>query len=147
MESQLQGSLISSLHSLHSVNWEEVQIATSSRDNMLLLLSAIEDGILDLKHQLPPPTTNSEDTCTAVMVSQSTRRESSYPTLTTTFMPVCSTCCPPGHISHDIKGRRMASPTTSKPPEPIAHTATGWPHHKRHYHPHLPPCHMDSPSA
>ncbi len=54
MEDQLQSSLISSLHSLHSINWEQVQIATSSDDNMLLLLSTIEDGIPDLKHQLPP---------------------------------------------------------------------------------------------
>ncbi len=30
MEDQLQSSLISSLHSLHSINWEQVQIATSS---------------------------------------------------------------------------------------------------------------------
>ncbi len=54
MEDQLQSSLISSLHSLHPINWEQVQIATSSDDNMLLLLSTIEDGIPDLKHQLPP---------------------------------------------------------------------------------------------
>ena len=44
-ENQLQTSLISSLHSTHTVNWEQVQTATSSDDNMLLLLYTIEDGI------------------------------------------------------------------------------------------------------
>ena len=53
-ENQLQESLLSSLHSTHTVNWEQVQTATSSDDNMLLLLSTIEDGIPELKHQLPP---------------------------------------------------------------------------------------------
>ena len=53
-ESQIEESLISSLNSTHTVNWEQVQIATSSDDNMLLLLSAIEDGIPDFRHQLPP---------------------------------------------------------------------------------------------
>ena len=55
IENQLQESLISSLHSTHIVNWEQVQTATSSDDDMLLLLSAIEDGIPEMKHQLPPP--------------------------------------------------------------------------------------------
>lgn len=53
-ESQIEESLISSLNSTHTVNWEQVQTATSSDDNMLLLLSAIEDGIPDLKHKLSP---------------------------------------------------------------------------------------------
>ena len=55
METQLQESLISTLHSIHTVDWEQVQVATSSDDNMLLLLSAIEDGLPEFKHQLPPP--------------------------------------------------------------------------------------------
>ena len=55
VENQLQESLISTLHSTHTVNWEQVQVATSSDDNMLLLLSAIENGIPEFKHQLPPP--------------------------------------------------------------------------------------------
>ena len=46
MENQLQESLISSLHSTHTVNWEQVQDATSSDKNMLLP---------EFKHQLPPP--------------------------------------------------------------------------------------------
>ena len=54
-ENQLQESLVSTLHSTHTVNWEQVQVATSSDDNMLLLLSAIENGIPEFKHQLPPP--------------------------------------------------------------------------------------------
>ena len=54
-ENQVQESLVSSLNSAHTVNWEQVQTATSSDDNMLLLLSITEDGIPDNKHQLPPP--------------------------------------------------------------------------------------------
>ena len=55
MENQLQESLLSSLHTTHTVSWEQVQTATSSDDNMFLLLSTIEDGIPKFKHQLPPP--------------------------------------------------------------------------------------------
>ena len=55
MENQLHESFISALHSIHIVDWEQVQIATSSDENMLLLLSAIEDGLPEFKHQLPPP--------------------------------------------------------------------------------------------
>ncbi len=53
VEQELQESFISSLHSTHTVNWEEVQIATSSDEHMLLLLSTIEDGIPEQRHQLP----------------------------------------------------------------------------------------------
>ena len=45
MENELRDSLVSALHSTHIVDWEQVQIATSSDENMLLLLSAIEDGL------------------------------------------------------------------------------------------------------
>ena len=53
MENGLQETLLSTLHSTHTVNWEQVQTATSSDDNMLLLLSTIEDGIPALKSDLP----------------------------------------------------------------------------------------------
>ena len=55
METQLQASLSASLHSTHSVTWEQVQTTTSSDENMLLLLSTIEDGIPEQKHQVPLP--------------------------------------------------------------------------------------------
>ena len=55
MENQLHGSLISALHFTHIIVWEQVQIATSSNENMLILLSTIEDGFPEFKHQLPPP--------------------------------------------------------------------------------------------
>ena len=55
VENQLCESLVSALHSTHIVDWEQVQIATSSDENMVLLLSAIEDGLPEFKHQLPPP--------------------------------------------------------------------------------------------
>ena len=54
MEHQLQESLISSLQSTHTADWEQVQVSTSSDENMLLL-SAIEDGLPEFKHQLPAP--------------------------------------------------------------------------------------------
>ena len=37
------------------VTWEQVQVATSSDDNMLLLTNAIEDGFPESKHMLPQP--------------------------------------------------------------------------------------------
>ena len=55
LEDQLQQSLISALKSMHIVEWETVQIATSSDENMLLLLSVIENGFPNFKHQVPPP--------------------------------------------------------------------------------------------
>ena len=42
-----------SLHSTHTVDWEQVQI-TTSYENMILLFT-IEDRFPDFKHQLPPP--------------------------------------------------------------------------------------------
>lgn len=53
MENQLHESLTCALHSTHIVDSEQVQIATSSDENMLLL-STIEDGFPEFKHQLPP---------------------------------------------------------------------------------------------
>ena len=50
MENQLQEPLISALHSTHIVDWEQLQIVTSSDENFLLLLSAIEDGLPEFKH-------------------------------------------------------------------------------------------------
>ena len=55
VENQLRESLVSALHSTHIVDWEQVQIATSSDENMVLLLSTIEDGLPEFKHHLPPP--------------------------------------------------------------------------------------------
>ena len=55
VENQLRESLVSVLHATHIIDWEQVQIATSSDENMILLLSAIEDGFPEFKHLLPPP--------------------------------------------------------------------------------------------
>ncbi len=49
-DDQLREPLISSLHSIQTVTWEQVQTATYSDDSMLLLISNIEDGIPDSKH-------------------------------------------------------------------------------------------------
>ena len=112
-ENQLQESLLSSLHSTHTVNWEQFQTATSSDDNMLLL-STIEDGIPEFKHQLPPPIREYHQFRRHLHSSD-------------------------GIVIYKHQSSGLASQTTFKPPEPIAHTATGWPHHRRHYHPHLTP--------
>ena len=150
-ENQLQESLLSSLHSTHTVNWEQVQTATSSDDNMLLLLSTIEDGIPELKHQLPPPIREYHQFRRHLYSSDGvviTRIKLSF-TLLMTFMPVCPACCPPGHIGHDIKGGsiNLLAWHHKRHSEQIAHTATGWPHHRRHYHPHLPPYRSTHSSA
>ena len=55
LEDSLQASAISSLQSIHAINWEQVQTATSSDHTMNLLLSAIEDGLPEKKHLLPGP--------------------------------------------------------------------------------------------
>ena len=44
---------ISSLHSLHSINWNKVRIATNSDTNMTLLASTIEDGIPEHRRDMP----------------------------------------------------------------------------------------------
>ena len=53
-KTQVQELLFSSLNSICTINWEQVQTATSSDYNMLLLLSTIEDGIPEYKYQLLP---------------------------------------------------------------------------------------------
>ena len=42
-----------SLESLHSVTWDRVRGATTSDENMHLLLSFIENGIPQFRHELP----------------------------------------------------------------------------------------------
>ena len=44
---------ISSLHSLHSINWDEVLITTNSDADMTLLASTIEEGIPEHRHDMP----------------------------------------------------------------------------------------------
>ena len=44
---------ISSLHSLHSINWDEVRITTNSDADMTLLASTIEEGIPEHRHDMP----------------------------------------------------------------------------------------------
>ncbi len=48
------GSAICALTSLNSVTWDKVRHATSSDENMNLLLSTIESGIPKYRHELPP---------------------------------------------------------------------------------------------
>ena len=54
-ESDLQESFTSALHSTNMVTWEQVQVTTSSDDNMLLLTNAIEDSFPESSHMLPQP--------------------------------------------------------------------------------------------
>ena len=53
LEDSLQASAISSLQSIRTINWDQVQTATSSDNTMNSLLSIIEDGLPEKKHLLP----------------------------------------------------------------------------------------------
>ncbi len=121
---------------IHTVNWEEVQIATSSDEHMLLLLSTIEYGIPEQRHQLyqlqSENTTNSENTYTAQTVSSSTNIELS------------------SHLHYDQCAAHQGTPAmTSKAEASIfwpgitsdiqatranCSQCNRMPHHKRHYH-------------
>ncbi len=132
-EDQLYSLEVELLHSTHTVNWEEVQIATSSDEHMLLLLSTIEDGIPEQRHQLP-----------AAIREYHQFRKHLYSTdgvviYKDRIVIPPSLCLSALHAAHQgtsaMTSKAEASGlATSKPPEPIAHNATGWPHHKRHYH-------------
>ena len=54
MEDDLKSSALASLQSLQSVSWNRVRTATNSDEDMMLLMSAIEDGIPEQRHELPP---------------------------------------------------------------------------------------------
>ena len=54
MENSLMHSIAAQLQDIHTVNWNQVRIATSSDTDMLLLLSTIEEGMPDHRRQLPP---------------------------------------------------------------------------------------------
>ena len=46
-------SMAAQLQDIQTVNWSQVCTATSSDDDMLLLLSVIEEGMPDHRNQLP----------------------------------------------------------------------------------------------
>ena len=72
---------------------------------MILLLSTIE--IPETKHQLPPSIKEYHQFRRHLYSSdgiENYKDQNCHRTFPTTFMPVCPTCCPPGHISHGIKG-------------------------------------------
>ena len=96
MESQLQESLISALHSTFIVNQEQVQIATSSNENIPLLL---------------PPS------------------KMDFPSSNTTNQRIPSVQETPVHQWQHchLQGPHCYSTLA----------ATGWPHPRWHYHPHL----------
>ncbi len=52
-DEMLTASIASSLNSIQTINWKDVQTATSSDNTMNLLLSIIEEGLPDQKHLLP----------------------------------------------------------------------------------------------
>ena len=53
-ESSLQQFTVAAINSLQSVTWTRVRLATASNDDMNQLLSIIESGMPDSRHQLPP---------------------------------------------------------------------------------------------
>ena len=103
-ENHVKESLSSSLNSAHTINWEQVQTSTSSDDNMLLLLSTMEESIPENKHLHPTGyTIHSEDICTALMVPKYIQGQNCYPTLLMTIMPIHPTCNSLRYINHDLK--------------------------------------------
>ena len=88
-------------------------------------------------------TTNSEDIYTVAMVSKITRIKI---VIAPSLRPSCLSALHAAHQGTSAMASKVEASifwpgitSESKPPEPIAHTATGWPHHRQHYHPHLPP--------
>ena len=55
LEEHVLVSAMSSLQSIHTITWEQVQTATSSDHIMNSLVSTIEDGLPEKKHLLPAP--------------------------------------------------------------------------------------------
>ncbi len=53
-ESSLQKFTVPTINSLQSVTWARVRLATASNDDMNQLLSIIESGMPESRHQLPP---------------------------------------------------------------------------------------------
>ena len=53
-ESSLQQFTVAAINSLQSVTWTRVRLATASNDDMNQLLSIIESGMPNSRHQLPP---------------------------------------------------------------------------------------------
>ena len=47
-------SAAASLTDIHTTDWNQVCIDTSSDADMLSLLSIVEEGVPDYRHQLPP---------------------------------------------------------------------------------------------
>ena len=87
-------------------------------------------------------TTSSGSTYTAVMALSSTRTALSFhphwdrPASLPYMLPIRAPRQWQQKQKHQSSG--LASRTTYRPPEQIASTATGWPHPKQLYHPHLP---------
>ena len=107
MKDQLQVSLTSALHSTHIVDWEQVQIATSSDKNMLL--SAIKDGFPEFKHQLPPPIREYHQFRKHLYSSDGVVIYKDRIVIPSSLRPtcLCPTCFPPGHLGDDNKSKSI----------------------------------------
>ena len=144
MEDQLQESLISALHSTHIVDWEQVQIATSSDENMLLL-STIKDRFPEFKHQLPPPIREYHQFRKHLYSSDDVVIYKDRIVIPSSLRPTCLSALHAAHqgtlamtakaeasifwpgITNNIQATRANCPH-----------CTGWPHPRRLYHPHHP---------
>ncbi len=137
------------LHATHAVSWEQGQTATSSNDNMLLLLSTIENGIPERKRNIPVP----------IREYHQVRRHM----YSTDGVVICKdwlvilrpACLSALHAAHQGTSAMTSkaettiflpgiTPTTFKLPGPNAHTAIGWPKAAL-YHQHCP-CFQNTPS-
>ena len=146
MESQIHRSLISALHSTQVVDWEQVQIATTSDENMFLLLSFIENGFPESKCQLPLPIREYHQFRKHLYSSDGVVIYKDCIVIPPPLRPKCLSAL---HAAHQGTSAMTAKAEasifwpgitrTSRPLGLIACIATGWPHHKRHCHPSLPP--------
>ena len=135
MEFQIHRSLISALHSTQVVDWEQVQIATTSDENMFLLFSIIEDGFPESKCQLPSPIREYHQFRKHLYSSNGAAIYKDRIVIPPPLRPICLSAL---HAAHQQKQKHqsfgLALRRTSGPLGLIACIATGWPHHKRHCH-------------
>ena len=104
IEDQLQDSLISSLHSTHTVTCKMPQHQTAICSSSCTPLKMVSLSPNTRHHYLSENTTSFGNTSPAVMALPSTKTAHHHPTMSTAILPICPTCCSPRHINHDVRG-------------------------------------------
>lgn len=134
---------ISPLATLHRVTWECVREADANNENMHLLITHIEDGLLPTRHELPPPLQpyyqyreHSHSTDGVILYKGCVVI---LPCIRQEVYPLCS----PLHNLNDCASivlRRLVRDHFRHEPAPTAHTATKWYHPNLTYHQHPSLC-------